>query len=141
MRYAELYQQEDCSIGNHSQGMPATTPTGEANNVVLDPLRDSLRERIGIVNQEVAQRLKPDQLEAIFEDCQKQVVAALDQSKNDWKALFPGKLILQRFAKEHDLGPWPALQNLTIEAMAEMRSTSVSDLRRIFQRIAGTAAA
>ncbi len=29
------------------------------------------------------------------------------------------------------------VQNLTIEAMAEMRPTSVSDLKRIFQLIAG----
>jgi hypothetical protein len=55
--------------------------------------------------------------------------------------LFPGKFILQRFAKEHDLGRWPALQNLVIEAMAEMLPTSVSDLRGIFQRVAGSGAA
>lgn len=138
-RYAELYQQEDCSIGNHSQAMPATTVTGGPNNAVIDPLRASLRERIATVNREVAGRLEPGALDAIFDACQKQVVSALDLAREDWKRLFPGKFILQRFSKEHDLGLWPALQNLAIEAIAEMRPTSVSDLRGIFQRIAGTA--
>ena len=119
-RYAELYQQEDCSVGNHSQMMSATTATGEPNTAVLDPLRFVLRERVADVNREVAQRLQPHTLDAIFDTCQKQVVSALDLSKDDWKKLFPGKFILQRFAKEHDLGHWPALQNLVIEAMAEL---------------------
>ena len=139
-RYAELYQQEDCSIGNHSQAMSATTTTGEPNSTVLDPLRAALHDRIGHVNREVAGRLKPDTLEVIFDACQKQVVSALDPSKDAWKRLFPGKLILQYFAKKHDLGRWPALQNLAIEAMAEMQSASVSDLRGIFQRVAGNGA-
>jgi hypothetical protein len=140
-RYAELYQQEDCSIGNHSQAMSVIASTGEPNSAVLDPLRASLRERIGTVNREVAERLEPDALAAIFDACQKQVVSTLDLSKDDWKKLFPGKFILQRFAKEHDLGLWPALQNLTIEAMAEMHPISVSELRGIFQRVAGRGAA
>jgi hypothetical protein len=108
---------------------------------VIDPLRASLRESIGTVNREVASRLEPVELDAIFDACQKQVILALDLSKDDWKMLFPGKFILQRFAKEHDLGLWPALQNLTIDVMAEMRPTSVSDLREIFQRVAGSGAA
>jgi hypothetical protein len=140
-RYAELYQQEDCSIGNHSQAMSAIAATGEPNSGVLDALRASLRERIGTVNREVAERLEPNALDVIFDACQKQVVATLDLSKDDWKKLFPGKFILQRFAKEHDLGLWPALQNLTIEAMAEMHPRSVSDLRMIFQRVAGSGTA
>src|SRR2546426_4217680 len=126
-RYSELYQQEDCSIGNHSQAMSAVTGSGEANCAVLEPLRAALRERIGTINREVAQRLEPAALDAIFDACQRQVVSALDLSKDDWKALFPGKFILQRFANDHGLGRWPALQNLAIEAMAEMRPTSVSD--------------
>jgi len=89
----------------------------------------------------VARRLQPDTLDAIFDTCQKQVVSALDPSKDNWKKLFPGKFILQRFSKKHDLGLWPALQNLVIEAMAQMRPTSVSDLKSIFQHIAGNGSA
>ena len=120
MRYAELYQQEDCSIGNHSQAMPAVTASGEANITVLDPLRASLRERIESINQQISGRLEPTALDTIFDHCQEEVMSALDISKDDWKRLFPGKFILQRFAKEHDLGHWPALQNLAIEAVAQM---------------------
>ena len=141
MRYAELYQQEDCSIGNHSQLMSVITPPGVANRAVLDPLRASLRERVEIVNRQVAGRLEPSALDAIFDDCQEQVLSALDITKDDWKRLFPGKFILQRFAKEHDLGLWPALQNLAIESVAQMRHRCVSDLRRIFQTISGNGAA
>jgi hypothetical protein len=79
MRYAEIYQQEDCSIGNHSQAMSLTS-NGQPNTAVLDPL--------------------------------------------------------QRFTKEHELGSWPALQNLAIEAMAKIQPPSLSELRGIFQRIA-----
>lgn len=137
MRYAELYQQEDCSIGNHSEAMSAVTLTGESNSAVVDPLRAALRGRIGTVNREVAERLEPNKLDEIFDTCSKLIVLALDPSRDDWKRLFPGKFILQRFGKEHDLGRWPALQNLTIEAMAEMRPASVSELRGVFQRVAG----
>jgi hypothetical protein len=137
MRYAELYQQEDCSVGNHSEAMSAVTVTGELNSEVVDPLRAALRGRIGTVNREVAERLEANKLDEMFDACQRQVVLALDPSKDDWKRLFPGKVILQRFGKEHDLGHWPALQNLTIEAMAKMRPGSVSELRGVFQRVAG----
>lgn len=135
-RYAELYGYEDCSIGNHSQGMAATTNAGEPNTAVLVPLRTALQERIATVNQEVARRLQPAALDQIFDVCKERVMTALDVSNDDWKKLFPGKFILQRFAKEQDLGRWPALQNLAIEAIAQEHPASVSELKGIFERVA-----
>ncbi len=139
-RYAELYQQEDCAIGAHSAGMAVTDANGAVDSAVLAPLRAALEGRVNAINTEIGQRLKPDRLQAIFEECESAVVRALDPTRDDWKYLFPGKYLLQRFAAEKQLGRWPALQNLVIEAMTEIRPGSLGDLPGIFRTIGGVVA-
>lgn len=135
-RYGELYQQEDCSIGSHSNGLALVTAVGALATEVLNPLRSALRDRIDSVNLEVRERLEPSNLEKIFEECTGTVVSALDLEKDEWKRILPGKILLKRFASENQLGRWPALQNLIIEKMAEIQPNSLGDLRAIFQKIA-----
>jgi ABC-type lipoprotein export system ATPase subunit len=134
-RYAELYQQEDCSIGNHSEGMSVVDPSGESSDAIVGPLRLALREKMRAINGSLQERLDPNNLDTVFNECHSRVREALDPDTDMWKVVFPGKAILQRFSASRNLGRWPALQNLAIEAMAQTRPASLGDLREIFERI------
>jgi energy-coupling factor transporter ATP-binding protein EcfA2 len=134
-RFSELYQQEDCSIGNHSNGLPLTTPDGEVNDEVFNPLRGALLERIRAVGTGVRERVTEERLTAILETCRTEVLGALNGDNNDWKIVFPGKALLRQFGQRNNLGRWPALQNLIIDAMAGRPADSFGDLGTVMARI------
>lgn len=134
-RYSELYQQEDCSVGKHSEGMSILDASGHPSDDVLEPLRSTVQARILEINTNLHERLEAEKLRDIFDVCLAKVADALDVAKDDWIRLFPGKVLLQKFSSARGLGRWPALQNLMVEAIAESRPPSVSNLKTIFERI------
>jgi hypothetical protein len=134
-RFTELYQQEDCSIGNHSNGLSLTTPEGESNDDVFNPLREALLEKIRSVDTGVRERITEERLTTIVNTCRNEVISALNRDNEDWKIVFPGKILLKQFGQRNDLGKWPALQNLIIDAMVGRPSGDFGDFGTIMARI------
>lgn len=135
-RLAELYQPEDFSIGAHSSGQSAVNGENKVNIKVVDALKISLLDRFRIVTSEVSSRVSATTAEHIFDTCLEEVHQALTDGSNRWKELFPGRYILQRFSAKHNLGDWPALQNLLIERLAKGDIAVDSELQTILSKIA-----
>lgn len=136
-RFSELFQGEDCSIGRHSSAMAVVDASGARNATVLPPLRSALLSKLQSVTSQLAGRLAEEHAEQIFDECADCVARALDPATDEWKRVFPGKELLQRYSKQERLGDWPALQNLIIERLAERPPSARGGLRLIFETVAG----
>ncbi len=140
-RYQELYQSEDCSIGNHSSNQPLIDEGGTPVPSRVENLSAALLEKLRQVNSVAVDRTNEASVTKIFESCKTEVIGALNPKLDVWKRLFSGKVILEEFSERRGLGDWPALQNLIIESMSGARERIPQDLTRIFQAISGAGAA
>jgi predicted ATPase len=137
---AELFQGEDCSVGNHSSGRCIIDSSGQVDSSVADSLKEALRTKMSRVNTDVSGRLGQSTIDQIFGDCVSSIQKALASSKQEWKIILPGKELLQQFSKRNGLGEWPALQNLIIERMSDTHRPSRGDLVAVFEAISGKTA-
>jgi len=129
-RFAELYQPEDCSIGNHSQNQAVINRNQQIREDVVTTLREVLLAKLANINLAISQRTAHDNAERVFQKCLQEVETALQGE--GWKSLFPGRTILQKFSIDNKLGDWPVLQNLVIERMAKGDCYIDPELRNIF---------
>lgn len=134
-RFGELYHAEDCTIGNHSQNQNLLGSDGNPNTEVVESLRTALFDRVRCVNTELMIRISEEERRSVFESCVDEVQSALRLENDDWKALFPGRYLLKRFARAHNLGKWPALQNILIDRLSVGDIPVHVELRRIFEAI------
>jgi hypothetical protein len=133
-RLNELYQSEDCSIGKHSENQAVVDARGVRADDVINPLRSALLTQIASVNQGVASRTSVAGVEHVVEGVTDAVVGAL--ATGEWRNLYPGRKLLQKFSVENGLGDWPVLQNLIIEQMSKVPAAIPAELKRIFDTIA-----
>lgn len=134
-RFGELYHAEDCTIGNHAQNQNLLGPDANLNTEVVRSLRTALFDRVAQVNTELMTRISEDERSCVFESCVEHMHSALRVTSDDWKAVFPGRYLLQRFASAHSLGKWPALQNVLIDRLSRGDIPVHVELRRIFEAI------
>lgn len=134
-RFSELFQAEDCSIGNHSSNLTILTGTCEVNAEVINPLRDALIEKATQVSNNAKGRIEEGNLETIFQECLNEIVSALEPNSETWRILLPGRPILQKFSSLHNLGKWPALQNLLIEELGRGKIQLDNELKEILDTI------
>ncbi len=132
-KYSELFQHEDCSIGNHSNGMAAYDTNLEVKDETVNPLKTALLLRLAEIRRDVSERIKTDEGERLFNECLTEVRAAFENG--EWISLFPGRNLLRRFSSKHGLGDWPALQNLVIDRMSKGDIPVDSELAGIFRSI------
>ena len=134
-RYGELFQAEDCSVGNHSNNLTIMNGAGDLVTDVIDPLRTALIENATQVGNNAKDRIETGNLEDIFQECLDEVTAALHPDSETWRILLPGRPILQKFSSLYNLGRWPALQNLLIEELARGEKPLNNELRDILETI------
>ena len=132
-KYAELFQHEDCSIGNHSNGLSAYNLDLEVRDETVDPLRSALLKKLAEIRSDVNERIKTVEGERLFDECLTEIKAAFENGK--WTTLFPGRNLLRRFSSKHGLGDWPALQNLVIDRISKGDIPLHSELEGIFRSI------
>lgn len=137
-RFGELFQAEDCSIGNHSNGLNILIRDGALDDAVLTPLRRALSEKVGHVNEELHSRISEDKRKQLLDRCIDDVRTNLRSDEDGWKNLFPGRYLLQKFSSAHSLGKWPALQNVLIDRLSRGDVPANEELRRIFVAIRGS---
>ncbi|MFQ5469730.1 MAG: AAA family ATPase [Gammaproteobacteria bacterium] len=135
-RFGELYQSEDCSIGNHSNNQAIITANNELDDAVLNPLKEVLLRKVEEINTAVTTRTAQDNAVSVLNECIEEVENALMPEGEGWKELFPGRYLLQRFSSAHGLGSWPALQNLLIDHLSKGTIPVNAELDRIFKSIA-----
>lgn len=134
-RFGELFQAEDCSVGNHSNNLAIMNGAGNLSPDVIDPLRNALIQNAAQVGNNAKGRIETGNLEAIFQECLDELTSSLHQDSETWKILLPGRPILQKFSSSYGLGKWPALQNLLIEELARGTKLLNSELREILETI------
>jgi energy-coupling factor transporter ATP-binding protein EcfA2 len=137
-RFGELFQAEDCCIGNHSNGLNMLTRDGGLDDAVVAPLRKALSEKVDLVYAELRGRVNEEKLKSLLDQCMDEVRASLRLEQDGWKALFPGRYLLQKFSSAHGLGKWPALQNVLIDRLSRGDIPANEELRGIFSVITAT---
>ena len=138
-RLGELFQSEDCSIGNHSEGLNLFNLEMKINDRVFQPLEAALVGRAASVYSQVAERIGPVRQRETISEALELVKESLDESGESWKKTFSGRHLLQRFSNQHTLGKWPAFQNLIIDRLSTSAFQVHHDLRKILLKISDNA--
>jgi len=134
-RFGELYQAEDCSVGNHSSNQAVFTAANEVDSTVMMPLREALLNKVAGVNDAISERTTTKNTNEMFDSCVDEVRQALQINAEGWKELFPGRYLLERFSVKYGLGDWPALQNLLIDRLSGGARPVNAELKHIFETI------
>ena len=136
-RLGELFQSEDCSIGDHSGGHSLLHSNMEIDGNVLGPLSDALMRKVDDVHSQVSERTSKENRGVILQEAVELVRNSLMSDQNQWKSIFPGRYLLQKLSGKHKLGRWPALQNLIIDRLSKEDVQVERELLEIFDAIAG----
>ena len=134
-RFGELFQSEDCSVGNHSEGLSLIRDNLEIQDDVFDALTKQLLDKVAQVQSQVVERISDSHQRAVLDESVECVRNSLRLGNDLWKATFPGRYLLQRFSGQHRLGKWPALQNVLISRILRGDFALEQELDGIFQRI------
>ena len=134
-RLGELFQSEDCSIGRHSERHSLLNSNMEVDENALGPLSDALMRRIDNVHSNLIERTCEEKRSSILQESVELVRNSLTSGQDQWKSTFPGRYLLQRFSGKHQLGRWPALQNVIIDRLSKGDVQVDRELLDIFSAI------
>ena len=99
----------------------------------VDTLKQLIGERINTVNQLLLRRTNPDVLNEMFVRAQDEIKDAT--SSNGWVSLFPGKRLLEEYARQEELGKPPTFQNSLIKEFASTPERIPSELSKLIRVI------
>lgn len=134
-RLNAIYRPQDFSLGKYMEGEPIFNEEGKADSERTDQFRRQLSDQIATINSALLQSTKPDALEELTSKCQEEVKVALFASNAGWKYLFPGRRLLEEYAKSEGLGKPPILQNSLIKELSTSPEKLPNELRKVIQTI------
>lgn len=131
-----LYRPEDFSLGRYMQGQTIIDSNGQVKSDTLEQFGDYLKQQVTTINERLLERTKPDALDQLITECRQEVSHALNQNSDGWKILFPGRRLLEEYAKDEGLGKHPVLQNTLIKELGGVPERIPEELRNIISKIA-----
>lgn len=110
-----IYQPKDFSLGKSFEGESFMLADGSWDSSKLGAFEERLRRKITETNTTLAEETEQSKLAKLVEECRNKIDAAL--SSDGWISLFPGRNLLQLYAKKETLGSYVAFQNSLIKEM------------------------
>jgi hypothetical protein len=131
-----IYRPEDFSLGQILLGQSIMDELGDSLVERIDALKNSLSTKVFEVNTRLQKATAPSALDELVNQCQQQVISAINGEGNSWKHLFPGKEVLEEYVKSEDLGDFIVFRNTLIKEMAVSPYFVPQELKDIVQQIA-----
>jgi energy-coupling factor transporter ATP-binding protein EcfA2 len=132
-----LFRPQDFSLGNMFEGQEVFGPAGEMKAPERQALFRRLKGRVGEVTTALDGLTSDEGLELLVDGCITAVGDAIRAPDDGWRRLFPGKLLLKRYAWLRAYGDTghTVLINALVKRLSEDRDSVPPELRRILELI------
>jgi hypothetical protein len=131
-----VFQAEDFSLGKVLQGESVLDQSGNWHSDKIELLKSLMRAKVDEVNIALAKRIEKPVLDALVAQCCAEIDKALAVAKDEWKVRFPGKAILEVYAKKRSIGKPIALINSLIKELATTPGKIPVELTKVVDKIA-----
>ena len=74
-------------------------------------------------------------LDRLFAECRDEVVGAVEGGSDRWQAVYPGRRLLEEYARRQKLGEVTALRNSVIRDLAASPDRVPGELQRVVETI------
>lgn len=127
-----IYRPQDFSLGNFFKGQSVVDGNGVADPAKIALLSGQIVGKAGTINQEMTKATSKAAIEQLVLNCQRELEEAVQEGATDtWRTVFPGKQLLEEYAKTCDLGKPPVLENTLIKQLAVRPERIPSELRQV----------
>lgn len=110
-------------------------PNGELDLAKIASLQRQVADKARTINDSLAASTEPNQLQALISQYQAEVQQAIVGNDQKWRSLFPGRRLLEEYARSEGLGNPVVLQNNLIKELAATPEKVAPELRRVIQNI------
>jgi energy-coupling factor transporter ATP-binding protein EcfA2 len=131
-----IYRPQDFSLGNFFKGQSVVDGNGIADPAKIALLSNQIVGKTTTINGEMAAATSQPAIEQLVASCRTELEEAIKEGGADnWRLLFPGKQLLEEYAKGFDLGKPPVLENTLIKQLAARPERIPSELRQVVDEI------
>lgn len=130
-----VYGPQDFSLGKFMENEAIINKKGEIINDNIVHFKKHLLLKVNEINSTLSETTNDAALQGIIEAVLKEVQEAFSNNADGWKILFPGRRILEQYAKENELGKKPAFINSLIKELASHPNKIPEELSDVMQKI------
>lgn len=130
-----IYRPEDFSLGNFMSRQSILKPNGELDSAKVEQLKQQVVTKTATINSSLAASTEPAQLDVLIAQYRDEVRQAIMGSNQKWRSLFPGRRLLEEYARAEGLGKAIVLQNNLIKELSAAPERVAPELRRVIESI------
>jgi hypothetical protein len=132
-----IYGPQDFYLGNFMKNSPVIDSSGLRIPLQIENFEKYLIQKTESVNDTLTQLTGKTSLNQMISECVSEVENALKVSKNPgWITMFPGKRLLEEYAKQEQLWKPPAFVNLLIKELSSKPANISPELKAMVECIA-----
>jgi ABC-type lipoprotein export system ATPase subunit len=98
-----IYRPQDFSLGEFLQGQSILRPDGKLDVKKVELLERRVTDKVSTINKDLAVSTERSKLITLLTNCQNEIKQALTGDSETWKSLFPGRRLLEEYAKAEGL--------------------------------------
>lgn len=130
-----IYRPEDFSLADFMKGQAIFDSCGEWILEKVEEFKGHFATKIAAINDNLSARTKSEALDTLISQCQHELRHAISEDSDGWRSLFPGRRLLEEYARAEGLGKPPVLQNSLIKELSTSPDKVPSELRQVIQTI------
>jgi hypothetical protein len=131
-----IYRPQDFSLGKLFKGQSIVDNEGAVDSANITVICDRIDERAASINGALAIATNPSAIKDLVRSCCTELEGAVNEDGGDaWRVIFPGKQLLQEYAKVCELGNPPVLENTLIKQLGSRPELVARELRQVVDRI------
>lgn len=131
-----VFRPQDFSLGQAFAGQMLLNPDGTWSDNLIAAFKSTLSARVGSVTEGLSGRTNPQALDTLVAACQSDITRALEAGSDSWRVRFPGKRLLQEYARVEGLGESVVFINSLIKELGASRHRIPAELRTVIDTIA-----
>jgi hypothetical protein len=131
-----VYRPQDFSLGRIFQGQAFLDHAGRWDDAIVEEFHGQLATKVSDTNNALLEQTDNITLQRLVTECQRVVTDAIDDDRNDWRIVFPGRRLLEEYAKTEHLGKAIVLQNSIIKELGNSAQRVPNELQHAIEIVA-----
>ena len=131
-----IYRPQDFSLEDFMKGQLILNSAGEFISEKIEQLKRHFATKTDAISANLITKTKRKALDTLISQCQEELRQSIIGDDDGWRSLFPGRRLLEEYAKAEGLGKPPILQNCLIKELSATPDKVAPELRDVIQTIA-----
>ena len=131
-----IYRPQDFSLEDFMKGQLILSSGGEFISERIEKLKRHFATKTDAISADLVAKTKREALDTLISQCQEELRQSIIGDDDGWRSLFPGRRLLEEYAKAEGLGKPPILQNCLIKELSATPDKVAPELRSVIQTIA-----